>query len=235
VLSLGATRYYAVGPRRVAPSGGAPADVTDYVARWNLNEGSGTNITDSASGNNGVFVGNVSWIAGHNGGYALQSKGTAGYVQLINSNLTNVGAGDFSVTWWTTDAPTGSTSQAYSGLVVFNGAGVVMTRTSATGSATNWCVMVGSDAKGGFMSPPTNVWTHCALTRTGTTYTGYTNGVVAAITAYTDAGYGLANAYYLGRGYSYATYWQQGGYDDVRIYGRVLSAAEVSNIYQATK
>jgi hypothetical protein len=77
-----------------------------------------------------------------------------------------------------------------------------------------------------------NTWTHVAGTANGSVAKSYMNGVeVGSVAAgATYEGYSIPNNF-IGGGHGYFN----GLIDDVRIYNRALSAAEIQAIYNATK
>ena len=86
------------------------------------------------------------------------------------------------------------------------------------------------------MKPPTisiGQWSFVAVTLNGTTLTFYVNNVSNSLTT---AGTPNASAgtIYIGD-FGNAGYHFNGSIDDVRIYNRALSAAEIKAIYDATK
>lgn len=88
-------------------------------------------------------------------------------------------------------------------------------------------------------SVPADTWVHVVFTFHSGTVVGYINGSSVSFSANTYTGgetftnylYGVNIGAYVGGPSNYFP----GRVDDVRIYNRVLSAAEVSSLYSATK
>ncbi|MGD2094220.1 MAG: LamG domain-containing protein, partial [Phycisphaerales bacterium] len=70
----------------------------DLVARWKLDEGSGTIATDSTGGYDGTLMGDTAWVEGILDG-ALSFDGDGDYVDCGNDPIFNP-TGSFSFTLW---------------------------------------------------------------------------------------------------------------------------------------
>lgn len=67
---------------------------------WGFDEGTGTTTADSSSAQSGSLVGNPGWVAGHNGGYALNFNGS-NYVQVASGGGVNFSSSQgFSMFCW---------------------------------------------------------------------------------------------------------------------------------------
>jgi len=78
-----------------------------------------------------------------------------------------------------------------------------------------------------------NVWNHVAFLGGGTTNKIYVNGVEKASVSYKQIDQSFSSLRIGASGWASENFW--GYLDDVRIYNRALSAAEVKAIYDATK
>jgi prepilin-type N-terminal cleavage/methylation domain-containing protein len=198
---------------------------TGLVGYWPLDEGTGT-VANDASGNSntGAATGNLPYYApGKVGPYAGNFDGSTDYVNITNNNLQNVPSGDWTVSVW-------ANIQVFyhdAGLVIFNDAGLV--------ESLGKIAILQSDnvAADSNSFPALNTWTHIAIVKSGGTYNIYFNGAVNNGSLSSDTGWGLGNQYYIGRGYSNKKF--TGFIDDVRIYSRALSAAEIQALYNAGK
>ncbi len=76
-----------------------------------------------------------------------------------------------------------------------------------------------------------STWVYAAITRTGTTYNVYINGVLSTA-AWNNAGWGNMGNHI---GVSYAGAYLKGTVGEVLVYNRALSATEILNNYLATK
>jgi hypothetical protein len=197
----------------------------DLVAHWKLDEGSGNTVYDSGtSGNNGTFEGDPRWVAGYYGG-ALEFDGTDN-VDCGNDDSFNI-TDEITLSAWVNMAqrPAVDTwytipwkENAYS--MYLYGADNTLTTLCAdfwldTGRADIW--------DGPDIDIRPNEWTHIAVTFNGTDFEFYVNGErdhtqnqpgtieVSAINfLFTQAGSNFA-----------------GLIDDVRLYNRALTQAEI--------
>lgn len=78
---------------------------------------------------------------------------------------------------------------------------------------------------------PLNQWTHVSYVYDGTAFSIYVNGVSDSISAVTTPYYSKRNLY-LGTGYNSTDYFR-GSIDDVLIFNRALSAAEISALHSS--
>ncbi len=202
-------------------------DVLDgLVARWTFETVTGTNVTDdSGNGNTGALVGGYEIVSGHSGN-ALSLTSTPGKMTIDQQNLSTVGAGDWSVTFWVKDRVA---VNPYGGVCIFDKYGVV------NGSTTYLSALMNDAATGGWTAPDNSVWTHVSVTKTGSTIACYFDGVLQTKNTFSDTGWGTVGIYAIGVGYNWPTYFFQGTLDDVRIYDRALTGDESLAIYNATK
>jgi hypothetical protein len=206
---------------------------------WALDEGSGTTTADSSgNGNTGNLSGTPlpTWTTGLVGN-ALSFAGSGGFVNFPNlpslSNLQSQGGGGMSVVTWI--YPTSSnTAQAFldKGAWQFGfyaGLGIQFGHFCTSG-------LVGAYSPAN--SVPLNQWSQIVATWsgsiTGSSILMYINGALVTTNSQSCSGSASddsANALTLG-----GTYYNGdpffGKLDDILVYNRVLSASEVSTLYQ---
>ena len=198
----------------------------DLVAHWKLDEGSGNTVYDSSSyGNDGAFKGDPQWAAGYYGA-ALEFDGTGDNIDCGNDDSLNI-ADEITLSAWInmTQRPVVDSwytiqwkENAYS--MYLYGADDTITTLAAdfwldTGRADIW--------DGPDIDIPPNVWTHIAVTFNGTDFEFYVNGehdytqnepatieISAINLLFTEDGSNF-----------------NGLIDDVRIYNRALTQAEI--------
>ncbi len=209
------------------------------VGYWKFDEGSGSTASDSSgSGNVGTFGSGVTWIDGKVN-KALAFNGSGGVVAPDASTLRL--PNDFTIiAWFNLAAPPGAAdSRPIVGKL-------------GTGFPLNYVLSVAYDpiriypsvySSGGqaysFTSNATinlNTWYFVALTRT-TTDSGklYLNGLLDKTGTFPSGTLAVNNDLLrIGESGGFVRYWN-GLIDDVRIYNRALSAAEIAAIYNATK
>ena len=212
---------------------------TGLVGYWSFDDGSGTTAEDfSPSGTNtGTLTNGPTWVDGKLG-KALSFDGISTYVSLGNpgNSPLNVGTSDFTIASWikTTDgggqrcivSSTGSSRGVRFGLTgghpyYLIGDGTTY-RESSIGSA------VVNDGN----------WHHLVIvfSRTSSTATAYVDGMSSGVDSF-SASIGSANSgstKVIGA-MAAGTGLINGTIDDVRIYNRALSQAEITALYGTTK
>jgi hypothetical protein len=212
-----------------APAVAALAGLTD----WWPGEG---NANDIVGGQNGTLLNGVSFIPGAVG-QAFHFDGVDDRV-LINSPFPFNQAGDATMAFWINCSPT-----AHQGIFWTRGDSAdtnrfnIFINSNATfgfdyrSPSGALHMLVGSGANTG-VDIPRDTWTHLAIVRAGNVYSVYKNGTLAA--SATDHSPDLPTAgqwQFSGRsGFIY-----RGGLDEVQLYDRALSAAEIKQIFGAAR
>ncbi|HEY5220664.1 MAG TPA: LamG domain-containing protein [Candidatus Paceibacterota bacterium] len=202
---------------------------TGLVGWWPLTEGSGTTAYDqSGSGNNGTWSGNTpNYTGGKVGSYAGNFDGSTDYVSIpYNSDLDNQ---NITVSAWVNS--TGNSEGIFE-------------KTIAGNVNTEYLLFVeGGDYKFRIepgdvtlVGPPrsSGAWDNVVGVYNGSNLMIYTGGVLRASTPASitiTAGNGISLIGRLGD----SIYFLSGSVDDVRVYNRALSAAEVQALYDAEK
>ncbi len=197
------------------------------IGSWHLDEGTGTTTADSSgNGYTGTLLPNGSeptWMGGKFVN-ALLFNGS-NYVSINDTANLDI-TGDITIEAWIYP-----TTTAYSGILakrLGDGAAncnydLYFTNTNSLGyyNGTDICNSVGQVSLYG--------WSHVAVTATGGAVTFYING---APDSSTPSGAGIANAHPLLIGFdgAYSEYFH-GIIDEVRLYNRALTAAEISDLY----
>jgi len=202
----------------------------NLIAWWKLDETSGTIAQDSSGSNHGTLYGGPVWTTGQIDG-ALSFDGLDDYVStasVVMTNTTNITMAGW--VYW--NAASANSVFFYNGHPGTNGYGVLVTN-GACGTGNKITVLIGGencDAVSSSTILPTNQWTHIALTREGTAWKLYVNGV------YKHTGTTSPNVpsgtTLIGAGTILGQNNFNGTIDDVRFYNRALSATEVLQLYQ---
>jgi fibronectin type 3 domain-containing protein len=208
-----------------ATTAGLPPPGTGLVLAYSFNAGSGTTVIDASSnGNNGTING-ATWSTQGRYGGALSFNGTSNMVVIPNSASLNLSAGMTLQAWimptavqsgWRTvmqrevDAYFLNASND-NGPLIPSGGGHI-------GDQVQW--VSGSTAS------PVNAWTHLAMTYDGAQMRLYVNGVLAAGQTATGPIQTNSNALRIGGNVPYGEFFQ-GLIDEVRVYNRALSQAEI--------
>jgi hypothetical protein len=203
------------------------------VALW---AGDG-NANDSAGGNNGTLHGGVTF-AKDEAGQAFNFDGLTGYVSVPHSSLWDFGNNPFTIAFWVN-------FKNYPSRTAFiaddNSYGVGQNKWGfyygIQGEALTFHIEGGGAVLGNVgnipFAPVPTQWYHIVLTRDGSDWTFYTNGVVigtaksSATVSSTIARLTIGNAERLA--------FLNGLMAEVAIYNRALSEAEVQTLYGAGK
>jgi|GEM_PF-1101610 hypothetical protein len=208
-----------------APQLGVPHD-DSLVGYWAFDEGSGTVANDgSGNGNNGTLGGSPlpSWVAGKYGD-ALSFNGINDYVQVPSSSSLN--PTQITIAAWLNISSTGN-DQSIVNKIIWATSGYRLVVLSSGVLDFN----VGFGGADSVSTVPYNSWTFVVVTFDGSYVTFYVNGVSQTGDRTALRGSIISNTTPLDIGESGGEYWVLGVIDEVRIYNRALSAAEVAASY----
>ncbi len=210
------------------------------VGYWPLDEGSGAVALDwSGEGNNGTITG-ATWTSGKTSANALQFYGgthassTPSYVTLNTAQALNPSFFTINA-WMNITTSTNSYNYIYSNIrdccEIDNGFSMRVAGQTAS-------IQIGNSGgistfSGGIV--PLNTWAMITGTYDGSVVATYVNGVLVHTASYSGA-VGQPATYVNTIGalaYSPGTFSTVGSIDDVRLYNRALSAAEIQEIYNA--
>jgi hypothetical protein len=197
------------------------------VSRWTFDEGAGATAGDAA-GTNVATLSGAEWAAGRSGaGISLDASGDA-----VNAGTFDPSAADLTLTAWVNwRGPSG-------------GYEVIMAKRDSWSAADmRWQFYRHIDGKlrferqgavstFGIGLPTTNQWCHLAVTKTGSNVLLYINGTPAATTSM-SLGSDSAARVVLGNAQVGGAETFNGAMDEVRVYNRALTAAEIGTIYAA--
>lgn len=212
------------------PSGGGGGTTNGLVAAYNFNEPSGTTVTDvSGKGNHGVIAGAVRTTLGKSGN-ALSFDGVDDWVTIKDSDFLDLTTGMTLEAWVYPTSPMNGWrtilfKEQPNGVVYYLDANSE-SNVPATG------VLNGGEQilRGRTSGLPANVWTHLAatyaVTASGATQRLYVNGKVDDETAGAGSIQISNGALRIGGNSIWGEYFK-GYIDEVRIYNRALSDAEI--------
>ena len=215
---------YAIGSKiTLAPFAGG------MVGWWPLNEGSGNTAYDgSGSGDNGTLNGSPTWqTSGCELGICLNFNGTNDVSIPSPSQALN---GNISASIWISPSGTAQSSMPilnkwYASEFMFYGDGSGGVQYQGGG---NYCHLISTSVL------VSNTWQQLVFVRNGTNLYAYFNGVLkGTCSSINNPTTTTSQSIYLG--YDSAPAYYTGLINDVRIYNRALSAAEISQIYAAGK
>jgi chitodextrinase len=207
-----------------------PAGSTGPVVAYAMNEGANTTLTDSSgNSNNGTLSGSgVTWTTGQFGN-GLAFNGLSGLVTIPDSPTIDL-SGSFTLSAWIRP----SALTGYQTILI----------KETTGGCGYWLQTLGNQVSSGFRSGtgcsehlttnaslPLNAWSYVSVVfdATAKTYSIYVNG--ALISQQAEGGSLVTNTQALVLGQSACTScggerWR-GAMDEIRIYRRALTAAEI--------
>lgn len=206
-------------------------------AVWEMEENTGTTISDPISGINGDFSGmNVSWTNKpvSRAGYALDFDGVSGtYAVCGDTNLWGNAntAQSFAYSFWFTNNADGNIM-----LLTYWKPSVALQASISYGwQSGGWDWFVGSSDWQGCAKDPTAVgWHNIIVSVTGTTMNAWYDGehIGIDIATGTMSAPDATSRTSLG-GEDSGVQWLQGKMDEFVIYNRALSAPEATNIYSS--
>ncbi len=218
------------------PPGEVPPPGIGLVAAYSFNEGSGTAITDvSGNGRNGTLRGAV--FAAGKSGTALRFDGVDDWVTVPDG-----------VTGSPLDLTTGMTLSAWVHPLAFTGWETILMKERGAGAmAYALYAQDGGTSRGGVDAPagtiragagdqavrgitalPRQAWTHVATTYDGAIQQLYVNGILVASRAQTGSIAASNGALRIGGNSSWADEFFNGLIDDVRVYNRALTGAQIT-------
>jgi uncharacterized protein YjdB len=235
VNTTGLVKAVAVGTAMIQAtyggfSGNATATVnttpppTGLVAAYNFNEGVGSTVTDaSGNGNTGTISG-ATWTTSGKFGGALSFNGTSSWVTVNDAS--------------SLDLSNGVTLEAWVRLSTLTGWQAVMIKERPGGLSYALYANTDQNAPAGTLhtsndvnlyAPPqlsANTWTHVATTYDGTTLRVYVNGTQVNSVAVTGNMAVSTSPLRIGGDSVWGEYFN-GTIDEVRVYNRALSTAEI--------
>lgn len=213
-----------------------PVPSAGLVGQWSFDEGFGTSANDgSGSGNNGTLVNDPTWMTGASCkvGGCLSFDGTNDYVRIGNSPLLQV-TGDLTLSLWIKPAQL-STRQVLVDKGYYLEYKIGYISEADPRHPAKWSHGNGSRGES-FSAIPSieiNQWQHIVVVRNSATrqINAYKNGVLVGTFSYTrDPVAGTLDLYLARRADSVSEYFN-GLMDEVCIYNRVLSDAEITTLF----
>ena len=219
------------------------AHAKSLIAYWPMDEGRGRGAFDKSGNNiNCWFTGEPAWTEGRFG-RAVQLLGDGQYLSAVKDSKLDLGTGDFTVSLWFK----GGSVKNWRWLLNYNGEGtesapgLVITTYIPDGktdshlraSLGEWFTDVYHHLESTVTANSNTNWYHVALTRNGTTLTGYVNGKQAFaesvpiinLVSNSDNNGDLL----LGTRLTSGPYYR-GALDDVAIWNRALTVLQIQSL-----
>jgi len=224
------------------------SSTTGLVGAWNFEEGSsgsadGATIVDlsgnsnDGTGDDGANNTGLSWTSGKYGN-AIDFDGVDDYVNVTDASSIDFGTGDFSVTGWANTDSWSTRQMIITKKYVNSNNSYPGFRISIDESVSGRFQVEVVSSSGSTQYPTSSIsadeWFQFALTRTGSSYSFYSNG--GNKQDYSCDSDSIDNNYDLMIGrqpYASTPNYFNGTIDSVRIYNRALTASEVYDNYKA--
>jgi glucose/arabinose dehydrogenase len=196
------------------------------VAAYGFNAGSGTTAADSSGNNNNGTTANTTWSTAGKFGNALSFNGTNALVTVPDANSLDLTTG-MTLEAWLNPTTTGGWVDAFGKETTDDVVYSIYSSTPAN-RPTGYIRKGGVFSQAAAVSPMTlNNWTHLATTYDGANLRFYVNGTLISTTAATGAIDTSNGVLRIGGNSIFGEYFK-GLIDEVRIYNRALSAAEIT-------
>ncbi len=223
----GTTAYDRSGNAKNGSALGQDIDHTGLVGWWKLDEGSGTSAGDSSGqGNTGTLAaspGTPTWTTGKIGSNALNFDGTDDNVSA--TVVHNIGTGSFSMTAW---VKPNSLNADYRAIISDSAYSPGFFARLANGEFG--LILDGTNELNSGQVLNIGEWQFLVGVRDGSAVKFFYNGAQTSSNNTSSANVGTSDNFEIGRdglnGDAFA-----GLVDDVRIYNRAISAAEVAKLY----
>jgi chitodextrinase len=210
---------------------GAPsprASTTGLVAAYAFSEGSGTTVADlSGNGNTGT-ISNAAWTSAGRNGNALTFNGSSSWVTVADAASLHL-AGALTLEAWV--RPTAAMGTSWRTVLMKQQTAELayaLYANSDTSVPTVIAYIGGEQYARGTSQLALNTWTHLAGTYDGTTLRMYVNGVQVSSRALSGNVVSSTGPLRIGGNSVWGEYFA-GVIDDVRVYNRALSSAEIQS------
>jgi hypothetical protein len=211
------------------------------VGWWKLDETSGDTAVDSVGGHDGLLIGGATHIPGHLGG-ALAFDGISGQVNIGSAVAYATHAAPFSFSVWVN--LTSFMNSEPTIMEIQSDADSTSPYDVIFSDSTAWMGVSQGDGDASWISlktladPSTQDWHHIAVVYDGvdplsaSSFQYFVDDVAQSPVEANSYG-SQVNQSRIGAAEEAANYWT-GAIDDVRIYNRALSTAEISELYALT-
>jgi chitodextrinase len=201
-----------------------PPPSAGLVAAYSFNEGSGVSVADASGSGNVGTVSNASWVAGGKYGAALSFNGSSSLVTVSDSSSLRL-SGGMTLEAWVNPSALGSSWRDV--LFKEQPGDMVYSLYAHDGVRPLGQVFIGGEKNVlGTAGLPLNGWTHLAVTYDGASLRLYVNGALAQTAPLSGTIAGSTGVLHIGGNSVWGEYFQ-GLIDEVRVYNRALSQADI--------
>jgi len=216
----------------------AAPSVGGLVGYWSFNSADMLNgvALDRSGQNNSGNLFNIATSTFYTLGKVAQAfnfDGVNDYVKVPDSSAFDFQSGDFGISFWFKISTLGTTNDIFNKennqwiAAVVNSSNQLQVVAATT--CGTWAINISSVS-----TVQANTWYQGIITRSGSSFKVYLNGVQEASATISSAICKGSDSLYFGSLQSLGRYFT-GSIDEPRIYNRALSQAEVTNLYNATK
>jgi hypothetical protein len=233
VLSSTSTTTVVVNAPLAPPSPSASFNTVGLVAAFGFGEGAGAAVTDASGlGNHGTIAG-ATWTTSGRYGSALSFDGVSDWITINDSPSLHLSTAMTLEAWAKPESLTGWRTLLFKerpgvGLswALYASDSTAPPATYAATPGNDWSHVTGSSLL------PLNTWAHVVGTYDGTTVKQYVNGLLVSSTALSGAMPFANGALRIG-GNSSGQFFK-GVIDEIRVYNRALTQAEIQQNMQAS-
>jgi len=208
------------------------------IAWWTFDETSGNTAQDTIGNNSGILINDSTFTTGLVGN-AVAFDGIDDYIGAPDSDLWAFGSNDFTIEFWAKFNAVGSGSIGHPEYVFIS-------TDEGSGGMNKWFFALG----GGYLNfhvngpsygffplvpfePIVGQWYHLALTKSGTIYTIYIDGVPSGTADFPGIIPNVNAPLTIGQSGEPFGGFMNGSLDEMSIYNRALSQSEISDIVNA--
>jgi hypothetical protein len=194
------------------------------VAAFGFNEGSGVQTNDASGQGNTGTISSATWTTAGKFGAALSFTVNGAWVTVADAASLDLTTGMTIEAWVRPTSGTGWRTV----VLKENGTGLAYTLYSANNASrpAGYVQASGEFALNGTSAVPVNTWTHLALTYDGAMMRMFVNGVQVSSRAASGSIAVSSGALRIGGNSVWGEYFR-GQIDEVRVYNRALTAAEI--------
>jgi fibronectin type 3 domain-containing protein len=210
-----------------ATTGPSQTPAPGLVGAWAFGEGTGTTATDASGNGNAGTINGAAWSTQGRFGNGLDFNGATNTVRVPNSTSLNLGSAMTLSAWVQPTVP-----QDDWNTILHRQADRYLLTASGNGGALR---PAGGGTFGGATSTvdaptaiPVGTWTYLAVTYDGSTLRLYVNGTQVATNVAGGAIGANSNPLWIGGNQPYGEYFE-GRIDEVRVYKRALTQAEIQS------
>jgi len=194
------------------------------VAAYGFNQGSGVQVADASGQGNTGTISSATWTAAGKFGSALSFNGTSAWVTVADAPSLDIATGMTIEAWVNPTSGTGWRTVVLK--ESSNGFAYSLYSANNASRPAGYVNTAGDMALNGTSAVPLNTWTHVALTYDGATMRMFVNGVQVSTRALTGAALVSNGPLRIGGNSVWGEYFR-GAIDEVRVYNRALTAAEI--------